>query len=230
MTPRDISVVIPTLNEQQSIGECISSAKEAGAIEIIVSDGGSSDGTIDVAMRSGATHVIRSVPGRGQQLNAGALFAKGEVVLFLHADNRLAAEALKQICDSSDSIVWGAFRQQILNSRRIYRWLEWGNARRVTIGRLAFGDQAIFVRRELFKKVGGFPEIPLMEDVELSRTLRALHRPTLLDGPVIVSSRRWEQRGVLRQTVINQALRLAHWAGVSPERLAEIYRSKRQHD
>ena len=123
MTPADISVVIPTINEENSIGIAIESALRAGAVDVIVADGGSTDRTADCAATAGATKVIRSLPGRGIQLNSGAVFAEKGIVLFLHADSRLAANCLQQICDHGD-IVWGAFRQRIDSPQSVFRWIE----------------------------------------------------------------------------------------------------------
>lgn len=222
MKPSEISVVIPTLNEQGMVGDAIRSAIDSGAGEVIVCDGGSTDATESRAKQAGASKVVRSVPGRGTQLNAGAMFASGEIVLFLHADSRLTAACLQQVADAPD-VQWGAYRQRIDSPRAIYRWIEWGNAFRVRWRQLPFGDQAIFVRRSLFKQVGGFPEVPLMEELGLSRRLRSTARPLLLSGPVITSPRRWERRGVIRQTGRNWAIQACHACGVSPESLRRWY-------
>ncbi|GAA5508257.1 TIGR04283 family arsenosugar biosynthesis glycosyltransferase [Novipirellula caenicola] len=223
MNPADISVVIPTLNEAATIKNAVGSAIDAGAAEIIVCDGGSVDQTIEMATDAGASKIIRSVPGRGIQLNAGAVFASREVVLFLHADNRLGPSCLQQICEVPD-VVWGAFMQRIDHSRFAYRLIEKGNAARVRFRGMAFGDQAIFVRRDTYKKVGGFEEIELMEDVAFSRTMRAIAKPVLLPGPVTISARRWEQRGIVGQTLQNWNLQCRYRFGASPRQLAKRYR------
>ena len=223
MTPDRVTVIIPTLGEESSIANCIESARAAGASEIIVSDGGSSDRTCDVATESGATKLVRSLPGRGIQMNAGAQFASGEFLLFLHADNRLTSECLRQIGEVPN-LTWGAFRQRIDSNRSIYRVLEFGNAKRVALLKMPFGDQGIYVRRSTFLSAGGYEEAPLMEDVNLSKRLRQIDRPSLLPGPIIVSPRRWERSGVVRQTIRNWKIQAAHAIGVSPERLAKWYR------
>ena len=222
MSPMSISVVIPTLNEQQQIGGAIRSVAAAGAGEVIVSDGGSGDATESVARAAGATKWVRSLPGRGTQLNAGASVADHRWLLFLHADSRLTPGCLEPVVSAQGS-PWGAFRQRIDSPRRIYRWIERGNAARVRRLGMAFGDQAIFVDRDLFRKVGGFPDIGLMEDVALSRRLRRIARPRLLPGPVVISPRRWERRGVVRQTVRNWSIQVAFRFGVSPETLRTWY-------
>ena len=223
MTPDQVSVVIPTLREEDHIADCIASAKGAGAREVIVVDGGSDDETCRNATEAGASKLIRSFPGRGIQLNAGARFTTSEFILFLHADSRLSSECIKQICEHPDA-TWGAFRQQIDSDRRIFRWLESGNAARVRFWNLPFGDQGMFVRRSVFLAHGGFDEVPLMEDIGLSRRLRRLTRPLLLPGPITTSARRWESTGVVRQTIRNWKIQAAHAVGVSPDRLVQWYR------
>ena len=225
MTPADISVVIPAINEEAEIGAAIQSAFLAGAGEVIVADGGSQDATITEAEKWGATKVVHSLPGRGVQLNAGAALVDPvkEAIVFLHADNRLGDQCLKQICEQ-DCISWGAFHQRIQSKRLVFRMMEWGNAIAVIFRRVPFGDQAIFVTKAHFLRLGGFEEISLMEDIAFARKMRRHHKPVLLEGPIMVSSRRWEKRGVLRQTLQNWALQFAYSVGVSPGRLSRWYR------
>lgn len=219
----DVSVVIPTINEQNSIAAAVHSAQQAGAREVIVSDGGSIDRTISVATEAGANKIVKSIPGRGIQLNAGAFVADSAWVLFLHADNQLDPKCLRQIVDEDD-LVWGAFCQQIQSTRKILRAIQWGNAMRVKIRGMAFGDQAIFVRRDVFKRHGGFAEISLMEDVEWSQRMRKVAWPRLLDGPVMVDPRRWEKNGAIKQTLRNWSIQLRYKFGESPESLRRRYR------
>ena len=223
MTPQQVSVVIPTLQEEDTIAGCIASARQAGATEVIVVDGGSDDETWRRATEAGASKIVRSLAGRGTQLNAGARFAEGDCILFLHADTRIDPDGLRQICQQTDA-TWGAFRQRIDSGRSIYRLLESGNAARVKLMRLPFGDQGMFVRRDVFLASGGFEEIPLMEDVVLSRKLRRIDKPILLSGPLTISARRWQRVGVVRQTIRNWKIQAAYAAGVSPERLVRWYR------
>jgi hypothetical protein len=159
------------------------------------------------------------------QQNAGAAAATGDVLLFLHADNHLAAGSVEQIVAAVNAgHSCGAFRQQIQASGFFYRWLEWGNARRVEWWGLAYGDQAMFLTREFFLELGRFPEVKLMEDLLLMRKARRESRPVLLPGPLSVSSRRWQRHGPLRQTMRNWCLLLAWRCGVSTDRLAAYYR------
>lgn len=197
-----------------------------GEVEIIVADGGSHDQTSDRAREAGAT-VVSSVPGRGRQIHAGISRASGEVVLMLHADTRLAGEAGGQLKAALQDprVACGAFRQRIDAAGMRFRWLEAGNAFRARRLGMPYGDQAIFARRALFDTIGGMPQIPLMEDVELLRRLRRHGWPVLLPGPLTVSARRWDKNGVFWQTAKNWALVLAYRVGVSPERLARWYRA-----
>ena len=222
MSPADISVVIPTLNEQASVAAAVESAHAAGATQVIVADAGSSDQTVDLATASGVSKIIRSMPGRGIQLNAGAFFADRQYVLFLHADNQLGLECLEQIC-AAGKPAWGAFRQRINSTRQIFRAIETGNDWRVRARGMAFGDQAVFVRRTLFKEHGGFAEVPLMEDVDFSKRFRRIEKPVLLDGPVTVDARRWEANGPVCQTLLNWTLQLRYACGASPETLRKVY-------
>ncbi len=223
MSPSDVSVVIPARNEASTIATAVRSASAAGAAEIIVVDGGSEDATIEVAQQAGASLIVSCPPGRGIQLSRGATAASGRIVLFLHADNRLGSACLDQIC-THENATWGAFRQHIDSPGRIYRLLEMGNAARARFRRLPFGDQAMFVNRAVLAEQGGVAEIPLMEDVDLSRRLRRVSRPLLLDGPVTVDPRRWQTRGIVRQTLQNWAIQSAYALGVSPVRLNKWYR------
>ncbi len=229
-----VSVIIPTLDEAPNLSTCVASARRAGATQIVVADGGSRDDTVCLA-RSLADVVIQTEPGRARQQNLGAAQADGDVLLFLHADNWLSQHAVAQIQKlvvTDGDQVCGGFEQEIDDTRWVYRWLEKGNALRVMRLGWAYGDQGIFVGRGLFESIGGFPDWPLMEDVELMRRLvhraktdRALASPRLLPGPIGVSARRWRRKGVVRQTLRNWALLSAWCCGVSPTVLARFYPS-----
>lgn len=220
----DISIIIPVLNEAERIACAVRRACETNAAEVIVVDGGSVDGTAALAKSAGA-NVIESSPGRSKQQNAGARQARGDVLLFLHADCWLAPGALVQIDEAlaEAQIQCGAFRQRIEAEGRRYRWLEQGNAWRVRRRGLPYGDQGIFVRRATFEAQGGFPEVRFLEDVMLMRQLRGQAWPALLPGPIYVSPRRWQKHGVVRQTVRNWLLLAAFRLGVHPDRLAAFY-------
>jgi rSAM/selenodomain-associated transferase 2 len=218
-----ISAIIPAWNEQGFINACVTSVQQAGCDEILVADGGSTDRTLEI-LASLPCHVIQAERGRARQQNAAAQVASGDVLLFLHADARLAACATDQIRESiREGHGYGGFRQQIEAQGSLYRLLESANAWRVRRLGLPYGDQGIFVRRDLFHRVGGFPAEPLLEDLLLMKKLRKSGWPCLLSGPVYVAARRWQRHGVIRQTIRNWTILAAHRLGVSPARLAQYY-------
>ncbi|TWT32120.1 TIGR04283 family arsenosugar biosynthesis glycosyltransferase [Blastopirellula retiformator] len=218
-----VSVIIAALNEQANIRAAIDSAQQAGADEILVADGGSADDTVRLATSSGAS-VVTSLPGRAIQQNAGVAASSGDVLLFLHADCRLSLRCIPQIRELDCRFTFGAFRQKIDATPLIYRLVERGNDLRVRWLGMPYGDQAIAVRRDTFEAAGRFAEVPFLEDYLLSQTLKRRHWPTLLRGPVYTSARRWQQRGVVRQTLLNWRLIAAYRRGVPIEELAKQYR------
>ena len=219
-----ISVIIPALDEAAHIERAVNSAQVASADEVLVVDGGSSDETRALAEKRGA-RVIISLRGRALQQNAGAREATGDVLLFLHADNWLGEDAISQVRSAlaRSNVRCGAFQQRIDAAGFGYRLLERGNAERVRWLGLPYGDQAIFASRDFFEQAGGFPQEPLLEDVLLMQKLRRIAWPVLLPGPVHVSARRWERRGVIRQTLRNWAILAAFSLGVPPARLERFY-------
>lgn len=217
-----ISVIIPVLNEEQTIRQAIESVSSAD--QVIVCDGGSDDQSAFIARTYGAT-VVAAKQGRGFQLRAGVAAADGDLFLFLHADSHLAGQAIDQMRNLATigEPTFGCFQQHIEDRRRRFRWLELGNRLRATWLQLPYGDQGMFVDRKTYELVGGFDDVPLMEDVLLSKKLRRLVRPQLLPGPIQISARRWQRRGVLRQTLKNWSILGAFYCGVSPTRLAGWY-------
>ncbi len=220
----EVSTIIPALNEEDAIADAIQRAWAAGADEVIVVDGGSTDTTRNI-VRAENCHLIESRAGRALQQNAGAEAARGDVLLFQHADNWLEPGAVEQIKKALDdpAVLGGAFRQVIEAKGFWYRSLEWTNAWRVRWSSLAFGDQGIFMRREFFEQLGGFPQVRFMEDLILMERFRKHARPILLPGPLHVSARRWQQYGPIRQSIRNWTLRCAYGCGVSPDSLAKFY-------
>lgn len=224
-----VSVIIPTLNEEQNIGPAIASAVRSGAEEVIVVDAGSDDQTVAVASATAAT-VLTSARGRAVQQNAGAAAACGDVLLFLHADCELHADAIAEISqrlNSESNTVGGCFRQRINADGVRYRIVESGNAARVRLLKWAYGDQGIFVQSDVFREVGGFPNLRLMEDLYFMKRLKRCGRIALLSSPLTVSARRWQDRGLVTQTLRNWALITAAHLGMSPDRLAQFYPNDR---
>ncbi|TWT42578.1 TIGR04283 family arsenosugar biosynthesis glycosyltransferase [Botrimarina hoheduenensis] len=228
-------MILPTLNEAPNVAGAIASARaidcpQAPLAEVIVADGGSDDGTTDRAQAAGAT-VINAPRGRGRQLRAGIARATGDVLLMLHADNRLPPTAGEQIARAltNPRVVCGAFRQRIDATGFGYRLLEQGNAFRAGWLGLPYGDQAIFLRREALEALGGVPPLPLLEEIALmqrfgrQRRERGYGRPVLVPGPLLVSARRWQQTGVVRQTLRNWGILSAFLLGTPAERLVAWY-------
>jgi rSAM/selenodomain-associated transferase 2 len=225
--PTRITIVIPTLNEAAGIEGTLrplQPLRERGH-QVVVVDGGSTDQTVSVA-RGMADDVAVSAPGRALQQNAGAARATGDVLLFLHADTLLPPDADRLILDGlgTSGRSWGRFDVRLSGRQPALRVVERMMNLRSRATGIATGDQAIFVRRDWFRRAGGFPRIPLMEDVALSRTLRRMGPPLCLRRTVLTSSRRWEQRGILRTVVLMWRLRAAYALGADPARLAERYR------
>ncbi len=226
-----LSVVIPTLNEAALIERAVERAFALQPIDVVVADGQSADQTASLAAAAGAT-VLACRPGRGNQMNAGAAATTGDILLFLHADGWLEPQGVEQMQSAlaDPKIVGGAFRQRIDHDGRVFRCLEWGNAARVSWRRMAYGDQGIFIRRSVFEEIGHFPEVQLMEDVLLMSELRRRSLPIrLLAGPLHVDPRSWLKQGVIRQTLHNWTLLAGLRLGISPNRLAELYRPHRRH-
>ena len=218
-----ISIIIPALNEAAQIAEVVRQTRALGDAEIIVVDGGSTDGTAEAARQ--ADFLLTTPPGRAVQQNAGATASAGEVLLFLHADCRLQPGSLEAIQSAlhNPQCVGGCFRQRIEAEGWKYRLMERGNAWRVRLSQWAYGDQGIFVRRTVFEELGGFPELRLMEDLFLMKRLKRRGKIAILDPPIHISARRWQKQGLIRQTLRNWGLiTLAH-CGISPNRLARFY-------
>ncbi len=231
---RPVSVVIPVLGDEQALAARLPDLlREGEPVEVLVVNGADEE-TPDMARLREAFPSVRwmqSGAGRSRQMNAGAAAAHGDWLLFLHADTRLEAGWLDALggLDGArgGAVVWGAFRFALASNDWRARLIEWGVARRVHWLRLPFGNQALFVRRRVFERLGGYADLPLMEDVELVRRLGRHSRPCWLPFRATTSARRWIRDGWLRRSARNVALQLLFFAGVAPERLARWYAPER---
>ncbi len=231
-----VAVIIPVLNEAADINERLRVLANAGFEELIVVDGGSDDGTVAqvralldalacTSPRSACRMTLLQGPrGRALQMNRGAEAATGEVLLFLHVDTRLSPgaperirEAVRQGCE------WGRFDVRLDGRQFVFRIIERAMNWRSALTGIATGDQALFMRRDVFGMLRGFAPIPLMEDIELSRRLRTLAWPARIRVPVVSATRRWQRAGVARTVLGMWGLRLLYWLGISPARLLRFY-------
>lgn len=219
-----MSIVVPTLNEAGTIEVTLRALRaDFGDCELVVVDGGSTDGTVAVA----AAHatVVHSAAGRATQLNAGAAHTSGEVLWFIHADTRPDVAALGQLRRAlrERATVGGGCSIRFDRATRPLRFLAWASNRRARVLREIYGDQAMFVRRDVFDELGGFADLALMEDLELSHRLRRHGRVVLLPARVSASARRFTEHGTVRMIVFMQYLKLLYHAGVDPERIRQRY-------
>jgi rSAM/selenodomain-associated transferase 2 len=225
-----VSVVIPVLNDTAALGSLLPLFPPDPDAELLVVDAGDVHDPTMRALQSRYPHVawIRAAAGRGGQMNRGASLARGRWLMFLHADTRPAPgwmTVFRQV-DADPRIVGGSFRFALDSPAHWARWIEWGVRLRVRLFGSAYGDQALFVRRLVFEELGGYLELPIMEDVELIRRLRRRGRLEHSTAPAVTSARRWERDGWIRRTVENRLLVALFLAGYPPEKLAHRYRRR----
>jgi rSAM/selenodomain-associated transferase 2 len=228
-----ISVIIPTLNEETVLAQTLAHTTTLDLGDIIVVDGGSTDGTVHLAKelcaRTANMGVITARRGRARQMNEGAKASRGEILLFLHADTQLPNNAghIIESALADPTVNGGRFDVQFDHpspwGRMIGAFMNW----RSRLSGIATGDQAIFVRRQVFERLGGFSDIPLMEDIEFSKRLKRAGRVAALRETVTTSFRRWEQQGPSKTILLMWALRFLYWIGISPLRLSHWYNTVR---
>jgi rSAM/selenodomain-associated transferase 2 len=224
-----ISIIIPTLNEAGHIRECLERLQSfrARGHEVIVADGGSEDHTLDSV--NGLADIRITAPrGRALQMNAGARQAGGDVFVFLHADTWLPENADQILVSRLENLnhCWGRFDIRLSGHNPLFRIIERFMNIRTRLTGINTGDHAIFISRDLFNDIGGFKEIPLMEDIELSKRLKKIVQPVCLPQKVISSSRRWEGGGIIRTILMMWLLRLRYYLGSSPEKLVAYYEGR----
>ena len=220
-----LSIIIPALNEAAALRLLLPALlSQRESVEVIVADGGSDD-EIDSIVRGFGATLIHAERGRARQMNAGAACANGEILLFLHADSQLPDDAFQLVEEAiANGKLWGRFNLRLSGKQWLLRVVERMINWRSCLSGIATGDQAIFLRRDTFESLGGYAEILLMEDVELSKRLKRLAAPCCIHQPLVTSSRRWEHYGILRTIFLMWQMRLAYFLGASPESLAQRYR------
>ncbi len=225
--PVAVSIIVPTLDEEKHLGallECLQ--QNTPPFEILVVDGGSGDGTVALAESFPGVRVLRSQAGRARQLNAGAARANGEILWFVHADSRPPYQALRELRRAliDDEVLGGAFRFRLPGEHRGFRIVETGVRVRSEWFGYPYGDQGLFVRRETFHSLGGFPMIPFLEDLHFVRRLRGAGKLSVVPTALETSARRWEQQGALRTSIKNSATFLLDLLGLDPQLTARLYR------
>ncbi|WP_245184370.1 TIGR04283 family arsenosugar biosynthesis glycosyltransferase [Halomonas salinarum] len=224
-----LSIIIPTLNEADSIERQLTALLGLGVcgVEIIVVDGGSQDDTVALAKHH-ASRVIASEPGRARQMNLGARASCGEQLLFLHADTHLPCRADRKIAQALEgSRCWGRFDIHISGEQSMLGVIAFCMNMRSRLTGIATGDQALFMTRAAFEAVNGYPDQPLMEDIEISKRLKKLSKPACLHAKVVSSGRRWENDGLWATILLMWRLRYRYWRGEDCHQLAEAYRHAR---
>lgn len=231
-----IAVILPVLNEAMNLKQALSGLLELQSFdEIIVVDGGSTDASMEIVCKLMLSDALDSRPvptliesprRRAWQMQVGAQAARADILLFLHADNALPPGAADDIRDAiGRGCLWGRFDVRLSGRHFLFRIIERLMNWRSRLTGIATGDQAIFVRCDVYRMLGGYAPVALMEDIEFSRRLKWVGKPACLSGPVIVSSRRWEKNGIVRTIFLMWILRFLYWLGVSPDRLVRWYRS-----
>lgn len=223
-----ISIIIPVLNEAAILKHTLIPLQQYSGVEIIVVDGGSQDETIAIARQTKATVISVIGKGRAGQINAGAKIAGGNMLLFLHADTQLPPNFASLVTKTLDrsGVIAGAFELAIAGTKPALRWIETLVKMRSHLFSLPYGDQAIFITKPAFFKLGGFADLPIMEDFEFIKRAQKIGKIAIAPAAVTTSGRRWQKLGVWQTTAINQLIIAGYYLGISPAKLANFYRSR----
>ncbi len=227
MTKYIISIIIPVLNEAAIIKSTLDRLQDNSDLEIIVVDGGSQDNTVTIVREMGVK-VITASGGRSAQMNAAAKIAQGDILLFLHGDSSLPPEFFHLTLQTlkQPGAIAGAFELAIEGEARCLRWVELLVKMRSHLFSLPYGDQGIFITKQAFAEVGGFPSLPIMEDFELIQRLKTKGKIAIAPAAVTTSGRRWQKLGVWKTTLINQLIIAGYYLGISPIKLSKFYRQQ----
>ena len=233
--PVNLSIIVPLLNEADNLPELMAHIVrlDPAPQQVILVDGGSVDDSVtvakemlkntEIAQSAIDWHIIESTVGRAQQMNAGAMLATGDVLLFLHADTELPVDATDNIRQAIAQYDWGRFDVRLDSSEPLLKIVGLMINQRSRLMSIATGDQAIFIKKSVFEQIGGYPDQPLMEDIELCKRLKKISRPACLKSKVTTSARRWQQHGTWRTIFLMWHLRFDYWRGVSPDVLKQRY-------
>jgi len=228
MAEKSVAIIVPVYNEEQQLKRNVQAFINLKADELIFVDGGSTDESVLFLQQSGVT-CVASKPGRAIQMNLGSYIAKSDILVFIHVDTAISKSNIKAIrelfCQSE--VVGGRFDVRLSGSHPAFRMIETMINLRSRLSKISTGDQVQFVSRSVFESMHGFADMPLLEDVEFSKRLKKVGRIACLSERVVTSSRRWELHGIIRTVWLMWNIRLLYWLGVSPEKLAKIYRHAR---
>ena len=228
MAEKSVAIIVPVYNEEQQLKRNVQAFINLKADELIFVDGGSTDESVLFLQQSGVT-CVASKPGRAIQMNLGSYIAKSDILVFIHVDTAISKsniEAIRELFCQSD-VVGGRFDVRLSGPHPAFRMIETMINLRSRLSKISTGDQVQFVSRSVFESMHGFADMPLLEDVEFSKRLKKVGRIACLSERVVTSSRRWELHGIIRTVWLMWKIRLLYWLGVSPEKLAKIYRHAR---
>ena len=228
MAEVSVAVIVPVYNEEQTLRDSLQHFIDLDADELIFVDGGSSDQTSSLLKQSGV-HCLASKPGRATQMNTGANISTSDILVFIHIDTMVSksdVEVVREAFTQTD-VVGGRFDVRLSGQHKAFRIIEFMINMRSRLSKISTGDQVQFVARSVFETMGGFSDMPLLEDVEFSTRLKKIGPVACLSEQVVTSSRRWEQHGMIKTVWLMWKIRLLYWLGVSPEKLARLYRDAR---